>query len=212
MSRSSKKCNEENFPNRLENTMRLLLVNTSPHKNGATQCALSHIIDEWERLGGEANLFWCKNGPTFSCIACGLCKHGDGCFYQDAVNELRPLCEKTDAFVFASPVHYGGATGMAKSVMGRLFHSSGKLLRKKPAFAVAVGRRGGHIGTLWEMEKFFTFNEMPIASSNYWPLLHAGTRDDVEKDIEGINTLKVATKNLFWLTSLIVSEKDKSKE
>ena len=187
--------------------MNLLLVNTSPHKQGATQRALSCVEDEWKHLGGVEQEFWCKNGATFSCIACGLCKHGDGCFYQDAVNELRPLCGWADAFVFASPVHYGGATGMAKSVMGRLFRASGEFLKRKPAFAIAVGRRGGHIGTLWEMEKFFTFNEMPIASSNYWPIVHAATREDVEKDAEGVRTLKIATKNLFWLTSLIKGEK-----
>jgi len=188
--------------------MNLLLVNTSPHKEGATQRALSYIEGEWKRLGGTHNEYWCKNGPSFSCIACGLCKHGEGCFYQDSVNELRPLCEWANAFVFASPVHYGGASGMAKSIMGRLFHSSGGLLKKKPAFAVAVGRRGGHIGTLWEMEKFFTFNEMPIASANYWPILHAATRADVEKDTEGIQTLKIATQNLFWLASLIQNDKN----
>ena len=183
--------------------MNLLLINMSPHEKGATQCALSYIEEEWERLGGEKKEFWCKNGPTFSCIACGLCKRGEGCFYQDAVNELIPLCRWANAFVFASPVHYGGATGMTKSVMGRLFHSSSVLLKNKPAYSVAVGRRGGHIGTLWEMEKFFTFNEMPIASSNYWPIIHAKTRDDVPKDKEGIQTLKIATKNLFWIASLI---------
>ena len=186
--------------------MNLLLINMSPHREGATHCALSHIESEWERLGGDCHEYWCKNGPTFSCIACGLCKHGDGCFYQDSVNELRALCSDANAFVFASPVHYGGASGMAKSIMGRLFHSSGKLLKKKPAFAIAVGRRGGHIGTLWEMEKFFTFNEMPIASSNYWPILHASDRNEVEKDAEGIRTLQIATQNLFWLTSLISND------
>ena len=31
----------------------------------------------------------------------------------------------------------------------------------------------------------------------------------VEKDIEGINTLKIATKNLFWLATLIEEEKQK---
>lgn len=194
----------------MEHKVKLLLVNTSPHEEGATASTLNYVREEWRRLGGEEKAFWCKNTPTFSCIACGLCKHGGGCFYQDAVNELRPLCEWADAFVFASPVHYGGVTGMAKSVMGRLFHSSGTLLKKKPAFAIAIGRRGGHIGALWEMEKFFTFNEMPIASSNYWPIVHAATRDAVEKDAEGIHTLKIATKNLFWLASLIEGEKQQT--
>lgn len=190
----------------MEITMNLLLVNTSPHKEGATQCALSYIEEEWTLLSGNYREYWCKNGQVFSCIACGLCKHGDGCFYQDCVNELRPLCSWANAFVFASPVHYGGASGTAKSIMGRLFHSSGEALRKKPAFAVAVGRRGGHIGTLWEMEKFFTFNEMPIASSNYWPILHAASREEVAMDTEGVRTLKIATQNLFWLTSLICNK------
>ena len=187
--------------------MNLLLINTSPHEFGATQAALSIAETEWEHLGGMQREFWCKNGATLSCIACGLCKHGNGCFYQDAVNELRPLCAWANAFIFASPVHYGGASGMAKSVMGRLFYSSKELLRKKPAFAIAVGRRGGHLGALWEMEKFFTFNEMPIASSSYWPILHAKTKEDLKEDAEGIGTIQTATKNLFWLASLIASER-----
>ena len=187
--------------------MKLLLINTSPHEKGATERALSIAAEEWNKLGGESEIFFCKNGPTFSCIACGLCKHGNGCFYLDAVNELRPLCAAADAFVFASPVHYGGATGMAKSVMGRLFRSSKEMLRKKPAFAVAIGRRGGHIGTLYEMEKFFAFNEMPIATSTYFTILHAAKREDVDTDIEGIEALKKATKNLFWLSGLICKDR-----
>ena len=183
--------------------MKLLLVNTSPHRKGTTEGALSIVLREWENLGGEGSLFHCESGPTFSCIACGLCKHGDGCFYQDSVNLLRPLCKEADAFVFGSPVHYGGASGTAKSVMGRLFHSSSELLKRKPAFAIAVGRRGGHIGALWEMEKFFTFNEMPIASSCYWPILHAASPEQIEGDKEGIQTLTVAARNLYWLANAI---------
>lgn len=183
--------------------MKLLLINTSPHEFGATNSSLEIIADQWDKLGGEYTKFWCKNRPSFSCIACGLCKKGNGCFYQDAVNELRPLCEDSDAFVVGTPVHYGGACGMAKSVMGRLFYSSKNLLRKKPAFAVAVGRKGGHISALWEIEKFYTFNEMPIASSNYWTIIHAKTKEDVFTDREGIECLKTATNNLFWLTDCL---------
>ncbi|MBR2325021.1 MAG: flavodoxin family protein [Clostridia bacterium] len=191
--------------------MKLLLINTSPHAEGATDRALSIAAEEWNRLGGESEIFFCKSGPTFSCIACGLCKHGDGCFYQDAVNELRPLCKTADAFIFASPVHYGGASATAKSVMGRLLRSSGDLLRKKPAFAVAIGRRAGHIGTLCEMEKFFAFNEMPIATSNYFTILRAGKREDVDADTEGVGALKLATKNLFWLADLITKDRNSAK-
>ena len=179
--------------------MKLLLINTSPHAEGATDRALSIAAEEWNRLGGESEIFFCKSGPTFSCI------------YQDAVNELRPLCKTADAFIFASPVHYGGASATAKSVMGRLLRSSGDLLRKKPAFAVAIGRRAGHIGTLCEMEKFFAFNEMPIATSNYFTILRAGKREDVDADTEGVGALKLATKNLFWLADLITADRNSAK-
>ena len=192
--------------------MKLLMINTSPHERGATERALSIAGEEWQRLGGESEIFFCKGGPTFSCVACGLCKHGNGCFYQDAVNELRPLCEAADAFIFGSPVHYGGATGTAKSVMGRLFRSSKEMLRRKPAFAVAVGRRSGHIGTLVEMEKFFAFNEMPIASSTYFTIIHAAKREDVEQDGEGVEALKNGVKNLYWLSDMIRKSKSSAKQ
>lgn len=180
--------------------MKILLVNGSPHEHGVTDRAL----EEFRAVAKNANVgtetFWLGNSPILSCIACGLCRKTGRCFFEDGVNTLAALAKEADAFVFGTPVHYAGASGALKCAMGRLFYSASGALRGKPAVALAVSRRGGNVSALSEIEKFFTFNSMPIVSGNYWCILHGTTRDEAEEDKEGLQTLRIAAKNLVFLS------------
>ena len=48
---------------------------------------------------------------------------------------------------------------------------------------------------------------MPIASSVYWNAVHGKTPQDVEQDLEGLQTVRVLAKNLVWLTRCIKEAK-----
>ena len=180
--------------------MKVLFINASPRQSGSTARALTYMEEVVREEGLEAERIWLGREATLSCRACGVCKKTGTCFYPDMVNTIAKKARECDGFVFASPVHYAGTTGMLKAVMGRLFYSAKDAFRQKPAIALTVGRRGGNVSALAEIEKFFTFNEMPIVSGNYWCILHGTTPEEIERDHEGVQTVRVAAKNLCYLT------------
>lgn len=182
--------------------MNFVLVNGSPHEHGSTDAALRLMAQELIDAGNHATVFWLGQRPALSCLGCGRCKETGHCFFtDDSANTLIDLARTADGFVFASPVHFCGVSGMLKTVMGRLFIAAPDALRHKPAVAVAVARRGGNVSALEEIEKFFTFNQMPIVSGDYWCIIHGACAGDIPKDEEGVHTLRTAARNLAYLTA-----------
>ena len=39
---------------------------------------------------------------------------------------------------------------------------------------------------------------MPIISSRYWNMVHGATPEDVKKDLEGMQIMRVLAKNMAW--------------
>ena len=40
---------------------------------------------------------------------------------------------------------------------------------------------------------------MPIASSNYWNMIHGSTPEEVRKDEEGMQTMHTLGRNMAWM-------------
>ena len=53
--------------------MKVLLVNGSPHKDGATNLALEEVSKTLNKNGIETEIFWIGNKPISGCIGCGAC-------------------------------------------------------------------------------------------------------------------------------------------
>ena len=49
---------------------------------------------------------------------------------------------------------------------------------------------------------------MPIVSSNYWNIVHGSKAEDVFKDEEGIQTMRILGKNMAWILKCIESGKN----
>lgn len=181
--------------------MKVLLVNGSPHKSGCTHTALSVIAEELAACGVGSEEFWIGTAPVAGCTACGGCAKTGACVFNDVVNKLQALARCADGFVFGSPVHYAAAGGAISSVMDRLFYSSSGegIFRLKPAAAVVSARRGGNTATFDQLNKYFAICEMPIVSSNYWNMVHGKTPDDVMRDEEGVQTMKILARNMAYM-------------
>ncbi len=55
------------------------------------------------------------------------------------------------------------------------------------------------------MNHFFLINEMIISGSSYWNLAFGRNKGDVEKDEEGMATMKTLGKNMAWLLKKVAS-------
>ena len=187
--------------------MRVILVNGSPHYKGCTYTALTEIVTSLETQGVETEIFQLGTKPVSECIACGFCRKKKGCFIDDSVNEFVAKAKTADAFIFGSPVHYAGLSGSLTSFLDRVFYSAGSEFHHKPGAGIVSCRRGGATAAFDQLNKYFTINQMPIVSSQYWNMVHGNTAEEVKQDLEGLQTMRVLGNNLGWLLTCIEAGK-----
>ncbi len=188
--------------------MKVLLINGSPHEKGTTYTALKRVADKLESLGVEAEIFHVTKLAT-TCVDCRVCKKkGDNrCAFDDCVNRAIEKAETADGFIFGTPVHFASASGLMTAFMDRLFYAGGSVLRCKPAAAVACARRGGTTATLDQINKYITFNCMPMVSSQYWNMVHGSVAEDAPKDEEGMEVMDILAEQMAWLLKCIEAGK-----
>ena len=128
---------------------------------------------------------------------------------HDVVNELAPKFEEADGLVVASPVYYASANATLIACLDRLFYSTHFDKSMKVGASVVVCRRGGASATFDELNKYFTISNMPVASSQYWNSVHGREKGQAEKDLEGLQTMRVLARNMSFLMKSIALGKEK---
>ena len=177
--------------------MNVLLLNGSPNADGCTFTALSEIAATLKEENISSEIFQLGKKPVRGCVACGVCHdRGECAFQDDALPALVEAVKRADALVIGSPVYYAGPNGALCALLDRLFFSAGSLLKFKPGAAVVSCRRGGASASFDRLNKYFTINQMPVVSSQYWNSVHGFTPDDVRKDAEGLQTMRTLAHNM----------------
>lgn len=192
--------------------MKVLLVNGGPHKEGCTYTALQEVSKTLNEEGIDTEIFWIGNKPVGGCIACKKCKELGKCVFNDVVNEFVEKANEADGFIFGSPVHYAGAAGNMTGFMDRVFYSAfqagkGDIFLFKPAATVISARRAGTTATYDQLNKYFGITQMPIISSRYWNMVHGQTPDDVRKDEEGMQIMRILGRNMAYFLKCIEAGK-----
>ena len=194
--------------------MKILLVNGGPHKEGCTYTALKEVEKTLNEEGIETEIFWIGTKPIAGCIACKTCVEKGECVFNDCVNEFVEKSREADGFIFGTPVHYAAASGAITSFMDRVFYSAscsgnGDIFRYKPAACVISARRAGTTATYDQINKYFGINEMPIISTRYWNMVHGAKPEDVLKDEEGMQAMRILGRNMaFYLKCIECGKKN----
>ena len=185
--------------------MKVLLINGSCNKNGCTFRALTEIENILKKEKIETEIIQLGSNPIRDCIGCRECaQNGNKCvFNDDIVNEIIEKAKTSDGFIFGSPVYYAHPSGRLLCVLDRVFYAGGKFLAYKPGAAVVSARRAGTTAAIDVINKYFTINNMPVVSSQYWNMVHGTKAEDVEKDLEGLNVMQNIAKNMVWLLNSI---------
>ena len=58
---------------------------------------------------------------------------------------------------------------------------------------------GGASATFDRLNKYFTINNMPVVSSQYWNSVHGRLPGEAVKDIEGLQTMRTLGRNMAWM-------------
>lgn len=191
--------------------MKVMMVNGSPHAKGNTFLALDEMRKVFEQESVETELVHVGNKAIRGCIACGSCSEKKKCVFDDQVNEGAALLRECDGLVVASPVYYASANGTLISYLDRLFFSTSGSFEKrmKVGAGVVVARRGGLSSTFDELNKYFTMNQMPVASSQYWNSVHGLAQGEAARDEEGLQTMRTLARNMTFLMRSIALGKEK---
>lgn len=181
--------------------MKVLLINGSPNEKGCTYTALCEAAGALEKEGIETEIFQMGRLPVRGCIGCGGCavKGGGRCvFDDDVVNRALEKAEEADGYIIGSPVYFASANGSLIAMLDRMFYA-GKCFAYKPAAAVVSARRAGTTASIDELNKYFSIRNMPIVSSKYWTMVHGNTPDEVRRDLEGMQNMRVLGRNMAWM-------------
>jgi multimeric flavodoxin WrbA len=190
--------------------MKALLLNGSPNAKGCTYTALSIVAEELEKNGVEAEIVHVGHKDIHGCIGCGRCAELGHCVFNDIVNEVAPKFEAADALIVGSPVYYASPNGTLLACLDRLFFSTHFDKRMKVGASVVSARRAGTTAAFDVLNKYFTISEMPVASSRYWNMVHGFSAEDVLKDEEGCQVMRILGRNVAFLVRAIRAERDRA--
>ena len=183
--------------------MKVILINGSPNAKGCTYTALEEVSKTLKSEVIETEIIHVGHKDIRGCIGCRQCKTKGKCVFNDIVNDIAPKFKECDGIVIGSPVYFASANGTLVSFIDRLFYSMTADKTMKVGAAVVSCRRGGNSATFDELNKYFTISQMPIASSQYWNMVHGNSPEEVQQDLEGLQTMRTLGKNMAFLIKSI---------
>jgi multimeric flavodoxin WrbA len=114
--------------------------------------------------------------------------------------------EQADGILLGSPTYFANISPEISALMDRACYVSranGNFFRRKVGAAVIAVRRAGAIPAFDALNHFFFFSEMIVPGSSYWNVGIGREIGDVERDIEGMRTMKTLGQNMAWLLKKI---------
>ena len=189
--------------------MKVLLINGSTRKNGCVYRALSEVASALQEDGIATEIVQMGAVPVWDCSGCDFCLNNGGkCVHEDLVNEWLDKAAEADGFVLGSPVYYSHPTGQFLALLDRLFYAGSEQFRFKPGAAIVTARRAGTSASLDVLNKYFTDACMPVVSSTYWNMAHGTEPEQLEQDLEGLQTLRNLGHNMAWLLKCLQAGKE----
>lgn len=189
--------------------MKVLIINGSPHIPGCTVRGLQEVEKELHANGIDTEWVNVGNKDVRGCIGCNFCTKNGRCVFNDIVNETAPKLAEADGMLLGTPVYYAGSNGQLHAFLDRLFYStkSTQTHAFKVGATVVSSRRAGSTSAFDDLNHFFTMNSMPIVSSTYWNEVHGFTTEQVEKDAEGLQTMRNLGRNMAFMIKALAAQK-----
>ena len=185
--------------------LKVVALNGSARKGGNTAILLKTVLKELEDEGIETELIEMSGARIHGCLACRECsKRKDHRCGQtgDMGNTYIEKMEQADGILLGSPTYVADVSPESKALMDRaclVSMANVGMFRRKVGAAVVAVRRAGGIHAFDSLNHFFLINQMVVPGSSYWNIGIGREIGDVEKDEEGLRTMKTLGQNMAWL-------------
>ncbi|HNZ05744.1 MAG TPA: flavodoxin family protein [Methanothrix soehngenii] len=191
--------------------MKVIAFNGSPRRDGNTATLLAAVLRELESQGIETELVHLI-GPLAGCKACFKCKekkNGRCIQDKDMINQCIQKMAAADGIIIGSPTYFADLTPETKALIDRagfVAMANGYMFKRKVGAAVVAVRRAGAIHVFDSINHLFLISQMIIAGSSYWNIGMGLEERDVERDQEGLATMRTLGQNMGWLLKKIATE------
>jgi len=189
--------------------MKVIAINGSARKDGNTAILINHVFAELDKEGIETEMIQLAGSAIRGCTVCDLCikrKDGKCAMVNDPVNLCIEKMAAADGIIFGSPTYFSDVTPELKAVIdrsGRVGRANGMLYKYKVGAAVVAVRRGGAIHAFDTINHFLHLSQMILPGAQYWNVGIGREIGDVDKDEEGVATMKSIGQNMAWLMKKI---------
>ncbi|GMU22892.1 MAG: FMN reductase [Phycisphaerae bacterium] len=189
--------------------MKVIAFNGSPRPDGNTRILLDRVLEPIKAQGIETEVFQLGGSDIHGCRACYACmrtKDGRCINDDDVANECLAKMVEADGILLGSPTYFADLTTEMKALIDRtgfVARANGDLLRRKVGAAVIAVRRAGEIHAFDSINHFFLISQMIVPGSCYWNVGIGRDKGDVEKDEEGLKTMRILGENMAWLLQKI---------
>jgi multimeric flavodoxin WrbA len=185
--------------------VKVIAFNGSARKDGNTATLINLVFGELQKAGIETELFQLAGKKIHGCIACYKCfqnKDQRCSVKNDVLNECIEKMLKADGIILGSPTYFANVTTEIKALIDRaglVAKANGDMFKRKVGAAVVAVRRAGSVFVFDAINHFFFISQMNVPGATYWNLGIGLEKGDVEKDEEGVQTMKVLGENMAWL-------------
>ncbi len=185
--------------------MKVVAFNGSPRPGGNTTILLECVLEPLRARGiqtdvvhlGACNIQGCR-----ACNGCAQARNGRCVHDDDVANKCIARMAAAEGIVLASPAYFGNLTGEMRALIARagsVARANPELFRHKIAAAVIAARRDGEIHAFDALNHFFLTSQMIVPGSCSWNVGVGREKGDVERDTEGLRTMRVLGENMAWL-------------
>jgi multimeric flavodoxin WrbA len=194
-----------------KSNMKVVGINGSPRKGGNTSILIQTVLDELENQGIETEFVQLGGKKIRGCMACMKCwenKDQRCSVDNDFFNECMQKMIAADGIILGSPTYFADVSTEMKALIDRsgfVAMANGHLFKRKIGAAVVAVRRAGSTHVFDSINHLFFISEMIVPGSTYWNMGIGLEKGDVNKDDEGIATMKVLGENMAWLMKKIYS-------
>lgn len=194
-----------------ERPLKVVAFNGSARKGGNTAILLRTVLKELENEGIETELVEMSGAKIHGCISCRECsKNKDRRCGQknDMGNVYIEKMDQADGILLGSPTYVTDVSPEIKALIDRaclVSGANGGMFRRKVGAGVVAVRRAGATHAFDTLNHFFLITQMIVPGSSYWNIGIGREIGDVEKDEEGMRTMKTLGQNMAWVMKKLAS-------
>jgi multimeric flavodoxin WrbA len=190
--------------------MKVVAFNGSARKDGNTAILINYVLTELRHEGIETELVQLAGKKIHGCIACYKCvenKDKQCAVKDDIANECIQKMTEADGIILGSPTYFSDVTTEMKALIDRaglVSRMNDFMFKRKVGAAIVAVRRAGATHVFDTINHLFLGSQMIVPGSIYWNIGIGREKGEVEKDEEGIQTMKVLGQNMAWLLKNMV--------